>query len=120
MGPTSSATSNPATIYDPGIFGPVLCLCWWPPTTLNEAIRRFINANPNGNGTAIFTQSGAAAAHLQEEIDVGQVGINVPNSCAGAAVLVLRFACLKAGRPGPLQTSGAVLHPDQDGDGTLV
>ena len=32
----------------------------------------------NGNGTAIFTQSGAAARKFQEEIDVGQVGINVP------------------------------------------
>jgi malonate-semialdehyde dehydrogenase (acetylating)/methylmalonate-semialdehyde dehydrogenase len=37
-----------------------------------------INANPNGNGTALFTQSGAAARKFQEEIDVGQVGINVP------------------------------------------
>jgi len=32
----------------------------------------------NGNGTAIFTQSGAAARRFQEDIDVGQVGINVP------------------------------------------
>jgi malonate-semialdehyde dehydrogenase (acetylating)/methylmalonate-semialdehyde dehydrogenase len=45
--------------------------------TLDEAIA-LINANPNGNGTAIFTQSGAAARRFQEEIDVGQVGINVP------------------------------------------
>jgi malonate-semialdehyde dehydrogenase (acetylating)/methylmalonate-semialdehyde dehydrogenase len=44
---------------------------------IDEAIE-FINANPNGNGTAIFTQSGAAARKFQEEIDVGQVGINVP------------------------------------------
>ena len=39
---------------------------------------RFINANPNGNGTSIFTQSGAAARKFEEDIDVGQVGINVP------------------------------------------
>ena len=44
---------------------------------MDEAIE-LINANPNGNGTAIFTRSGAAARHFQEEIDVGQVGINVP------------------------------------------
>ena len=37
-----------------------------------------VNANPFGNGTAIFTQSGAAARKFQEDIDVGQVGINVP------------------------------------------
>eukprot|EP01030_Chromulinospumella_sphaerica_P007534 gene7534-7364_t len=47
------------------------------PTIFSNAIE-IINANPNGNGTALFTRSGAAARHFQEEIDVGQVGINVP------------------------------------------
>jgi acyl-CoA reductase-like NAD-dependent aldehyde dehydrogenase len=45
--------------------------------TLDEAIE-LINANPFGNGTGIFTQSGAVARKFQSEIDVGQVGINVP------------------------------------------
>ena len=45
--------------------------------TLDEAIG-FVNANPYGNGTSIFTASGAAARRFQHEIDVGQVGINVP------------------------------------------
>ena len=45
--------------------------------TLDEAIA-LTNDNPFGNGTAIFTQSGAAARKFQNEIDVGQVGINVP------------------------------------------
>jgi malonate-semialdehyde dehydrogenase (acetylating)/methylmalonate-semialdehyde dehydrogenase len=45
--------------------------------TLDEAIA-FINGHPMGNGTGIFTQSGAAARKFQYEIDVGQVGINVP------------------------------------------
>lgn len=62
-------------IYHQEIFGPVLCLM--AADTLDEAIA-IINANPNGNGTAIFTQSGAAARKFQEDIDVGQVGINVP------------------------------------------
>ncbi len=62
-------------IYDQEIFGPVLCIV--SAATLDEAIE-FINANPNGNGTAIFTQSGAAARRFEEEIDVGQIGINVP------------------------------------------
>ena len=43
----------------------------------DEAIA-LINANPNGNGVALFTRSGAAARRFQEDIDVGQVGINVP------------------------------------------
>jgi malonate-semialdehyde dehydrogenase (acetylating)/methylmalonate-semialdehyde dehydrogenase len=62
-------------IYQQEIFGPVLCVM--QANSLGEAIA-LINANPNGNGTAIFTQSGAAARRFQEEIDVGQVGINVP------------------------------------------
>ena len=76
VGPTVFADVTPGmTIYEQEIFGPVLCTA--NAETLDEAIA-LINANPNGNGTAIFTQSGAAARRFQEEIDVGQVGINVP------------------------------------------
>jgi malonate-semialdehyde dehydrogenase (acetylating)/methylmalonate-semialdehyde dehydrogenase len=76
IGPTifSDVTTEMA-IYREEIFGPVLCVLH--ADTLNDAIE-LINANPNGNGTALFTRSGAAARHFQEEIDVGQVGINVP------------------------------------------
>jgi malonate-semialdehyde dehydrogenase (acetylating) / methylmalonate-semialdehyde dehydrogenase len=70
-----SGVSTDMAIYQQEIFGPVLCLLGVD--TLDEAIA-IINANPNGNGTAIFTQSGAAARRFQEDIDVGQVGINVP------------------------------------------
>jgi malonate-semialdehyde dehydrogenase (acetylating)/methylmalonate-semialdehyde dehydrogenase len=62
-------------IYEEEIFGPVLVLV--SVDTLDEAIG-LINANPYGNGTGIFTQSGAAARKFENEIDVGQVGINVP------------------------------------------
>ncbi len=62
-------------IYRHEIFGPVLLLV--SVDSLDEAIA-LINANPYGNGTGIFTQSGAAARKFQNEIDVGQVGINVP------------------------------------------
>jgi len=76
VGPTVFSGVKPGmSIYDQEIFGPVLCLA--AAKDIDEAIE-FINANPNGNGTAIFTQSGAAARKFQEEIDVGQVGINVP------------------------------------------
>jgi malonate-semialdehyde dehydrogenase (acetylating)/methylmalonate-semialdehyde dehydrogenase len=61
--------------YQTEIFGPVLQIV--SVGTLDEAIA-LINANPYGNGTGIFTQSGAAARKFQNEIDVGQVGINVP------------------------------------------
>ena len=76
VGPTVFADVKPGmAIYEQEIFGPVLCLA--NAADIDEAIA-LINANPNGNGTAIFTQSGAAARKFQEEIDVGQVGINVP------------------------------------------
>eukprot|EP01104_Vermistella_antarctica_P000372 TRINITY_DN1046_c0_g1_i2.p1 TRINITY_DN1046_c0_g1~~TRINITY_DN1046_c0_g1_i2.p1 ORF type:complete len:406 (+),score=98.00 TRINITY_DN1046_c0_g1_i2:170-1219(+) len=61
--------------YTEEIFGPALvCLSV---DTLDECID-LVNANPYGNGTAIFTRSGAAARKYQHKIDVGQVGINVP------------------------------------------
>ncbi|MCL1961475.1 MAG: CoA-acylating methylmalonate-semialdehyde dehydrogenase [Desulfovibrionaceae bacterium] len=76
VGPTIFSGVKPGmSIYEQEIFGPVLCLVG--ARDLDEAIA-FINANPNGNGTAIFTQSGAAARKFQEDIEVGQVGINVP------------------------------------------
>ena len=62
-------------IYKEEIFGPVLVLV--SVDTLDEAIT-LVNANPYGNGTGLFTQSGAVARKFQNEIDVGQVGINVP------------------------------------------
>ncbi|MFV3334620.1 CoA-acylating methylmalonate-semialdehyde dehydrogenase [Pseudomonas sp. NY15437] len=76
VGPTVFSGVTPQmTIYREEIFGPVLCVV--SVKTFDEAIE-LINANPNGNGTALFTRSGAAARHFKEEIDVGQVGINVP------------------------------------------
>ncbi len=76
VGPTVFSGVKPGMkIYDEEIFGPVLCLA--SVDTLDEAIA-FVNANPFGNGTGIFTQSGAAARKFQHEIDAGQVGINVP------------------------------------------
>lgn len=76
VGPTIFADVKPGmSIYDEEIFGPVLCIAF--AETLEQAVQ-MINANPNGNGTALFTQSGAAARYFKENIDVGQVGINVP------------------------------------------
>ncbi|SEA09290.1 CoA-acylating methylmalonate-semialdehyde dehydrogenase [Microbulbifer marinus] len=76
VGPTLFADVMPEmSIYTDEIFGPVLCLV--NTDTLDDAIR-LINDCPYGNGTSIFTSSGAAARKYQHEILVGQVGINVP------------------------------------------
>ena len=76
VGPTVFSGVKPGmSIYDQEVFGPVLCIV--AADNLDQAIE-FIIANPNGNGTAIFTRSGALARRFQEDIDVGQVGINLP------------------------------------------
>lgn len=76
VGPTIfSAVETGMQIYQQEIFGPVLCVL--KAQTLSEAIA-IINANPHGNGTALFTSSGLAARRFEEEVDVGQIGINVP------------------------------------------
>jgi len=76
VGPTiMTDMTTDMTAYKEELFGPVLnCLCV---DTMEEAIE-LINANPYGNGTCLFTASGAAARHYQHHIDAGQVGINVP------------------------------------------
>ena len=61
--------------YKEEIFGPVLCVV--KVDTLEEAVE-LINSNPYGNGTAIFTSNGSVARKFTQNIDVGQVGVNVP------------------------------------------
>lgn len=76
VGPTLfTGVTTDMVIYQEEIFGPVLCCI--TVDTLAEAIE-LINASPYGNGTSIFTSSGAAARKYQREIEVGQVGINIP------------------------------------------
>jgi malonate-semialdehyde dehydrogenase (acetylating) / methylmalonate-semialdehyde dehydrogenase len=67
--------STDMDIYTDEIFGPVLGVL--RVDSLDEAIA-MVNANPYGNGTAIFTNSGQAAQKFQRHIHVGMIGINVP------------------------------------------
>lgn len=101
VGPTIFSGVKPGMrVYDEEIFGPVLVIL--QADTLDEAIA-LVNANPNGNGTAVFTQSGAAARRFQEEIDVGQVGINVP---IPVPVPVFSFTGSRASKLGDLGPYG--------------
>ena len=63
------------SIYTDEIFGPVLVMV--RAESYAEAIE-LLNANPYGNGTAIFTNDGGAARKFQHEVEVGMVGVNVP------------------------------------------
>ena len=63
------------SIYDEEIFGPVLSVV--RVASYDDGLE-LINANPYGNGTAIFTNDGGAARRFQNEVEVGMVGVNVP------------------------------------------
>ena len=63
------------SVYDDEIFGPVLSVV--RVSSYDEGLE-LINANPYGNGTAIFTNDGGAARRFQHEVEVGMVGVNVP------------------------------------------
>ena len=101
VGPTIfTKVGREMDIYTQEIFGPVLCLM--EAATLDEAIE-IINANPNGNGTSIFTNSGWAARKFENEIDVGQVGINVP---IPVPVAYFSFTGSRASKLGDLGPNG--------------
>ncbi|MBP2369517.1 CoA-acylating methylmalonate-semialdehyde dehydrogenase [Pseudonocardia parietis] len=63
------------SVYTDEIFGPVLSVL--RVDTYEQAVD-LVNANPYGNGTAIFTNDGGAARRFQNEVEVGMIGVNVP------------------------------------------
>ena len=76
VGPTViDRVTTEMDVYTEEIFGPVISVL--RVDTVDEAIA-MINANPYGNGTAIFTSSGEAARRFQRGVHVGMIGINVP------------------------------------------
>jgi malonate-semialdehyde dehydrogenase (acetylating)/methylmalonate-semialdehyde dehydrogenase len=76
LGPTLFDHVTPdMALYTDEIFGPVLSVV--RVESYDEALE-LVNANPYGNGTAIFTNDGGAARRFEVEVEVGMVGINVP------------------------------------------
>ena len=76
LGPTLFDRVTPdMSIYTDEIFGPVLSVV--RVQSYDEGLE-LINANPYGNGTAIFTNDGGAARRFESEVEVGMVGVNVP------------------------------------------
>jgi malonate-semialdehyde dehydrogenase (acetylating) / methylmalonate-semialdehyde dehydrogenase len=61
--------------YDKEIFGPVMCIK--RVKTVQEGID-FVNANPWGNGVACFSKNGHITRKFVNEIEAGQVGVNLP------------------------------------------
>jgi malonate-semialdehyde dehydrogenase (acetylating) / methylmalonate-semialdehyde dehydrogenase len=76
VGPTVIDHVRPGMdVYDQEVFGPLLGIV--RAETLSEALQ-LIDANPYGNGVAIFTRSGGAARRFVREVEAGMVGVNVP------------------------------------------
>jgi len=75
FGPTLvDRVTTDMAVYRDEIFGPVLSVL--RVDSLDEAIE-LVNANPFGNGTAIFTRDGHSARRFRRDVSVGMVGINV-------------------------------------------
>ena len=76
VGPTLiDHVTTDMSVYTDEIFGPVLSVL--RVASLEDALA-LVNANPYGNGTAVFTSSGEVARTFQREVQVGMIGINVP------------------------------------------
>ncbi|HWE57702.1 MAG TPA: CoA-acylating methylmalonate-semialdehyde dehydrogenase [Acidimicrobiales bacterium] len=76
LGPSLIDRVEPGSpVYDDEIFGPILSVIR---VDTFEAAVDLVNANPYGNGVAVFTRDGGAARRFQTEVEVGMVGVNVP------------------------------------------
>jgi malonate-semialdehyde dehydrogenase (acetylating)/methylmalonate-semialdehyde dehydrogenase len=76
VGPSLLDGVRPGTrAYDDEIFGPVLGVA--RVATFADAVE-LVNANPYGNGVAVFTRDGNAARLFSRQVTVGMIGVNVP------------------------------------------
>ena len=63
------------SVYRDEVFGPLLVML---KADSFDAGLDLINANPYGNGAAIFTADGGAAREFRSRVQAGMVGVNVP------------------------------------------
>jgi malonate-semialdehyde dehydrogenase (acetylating)/methylmalonate-semialdehyde dehydrogenase len=75
VGPTIIDSVTPEMeIAHEEVFGPVLCVL--RAANLDEAIA-IVNSSRFGNGTSIFTESGASVRRYRHEVQAGMVGVNI-------------------------------------------
>ena len=97
--------------YQDEIFGPVLSVT--RVGSYDEGLA-LINANPYGNGTAIFTRDGGAARQFQWDVNVGMVGVNVPIPVPGQLLQLRRLEGQPLRRHPHVRPRGRqLLHPRQ-------
>ena len=107
-----------AAVLEEEIFGPVLSVV--EVDTLEEAIAA-VNRSPFGNGSSIFTESGAAVRTYRRDAETGMIGVNV-----GVAAPVAFFPFQRMEGLLPRRSARArsrrrrVLHPQEDGNQPLL
>ncbi len=75
LGPTILDDVKPGTeIVEQEVFGPVLVIV--RAESLDQAIE-IVNSSRFGNGTSIFTESGASVRRYRHEIEAGMIGVNI-------------------------------------------
>ncbi len=75
LGPTILDGVRPGmAIAQEEVFGPVLCVIH--AESLDEAIE-IVNSSRFGNGTSIFTESGASVRRYRHEVQAGMIGVNI-------------------------------------------
>ncbi|HET8980324.1 MAG TPA: CoA-acylating methylmalonate-semialdehyde dehydrogenase [Solirubrobacteraceae bacterium] len=75
LGPTILDDVTPEmAIAQEEVFGPVLSIVKAP--TLDQAIH-IVNSSRFGNGTSIFTESGASVRRYRHEVEAGMIGVNI-------------------------------------------
>jgi malonate-semialdehyde dehydrogenase (acetylating)/methylmalonate-semialdehyde dehydrogenase len=74
VGPTIVQVEPHMEIAKEEVFGPVLSIV--NVGSFDEAIA-LVNSSRYGNGTSIFTESGAAARRYRRDVEVGMIGVNI-------------------------------------------
>jgi malonate-semialdehyde dehydrogenase (acetylating)/methylmalonate-semialdehyde dehydrogenase len=74
VGPTIVEVERDDPILGEEVFGPLLSIVG--AATLDDAID-IVNASRFGNGTSIFTESGASVRRFRHEVQAGMVGVNI-------------------------------------------
>ena len=75
LGPTILDEVTPEmAIAQEEVFGPVLCVIH--AESLDQAID-IVNSSRFGNGTSIFTESGASVRRYRHEVEAGMIGVNI-------------------------------------------
>jgi malonate-semialdehyde dehydrogenase (acetylating)/methylmalonate-semialdehyde dehydrogenase len=75
LGPTILDEVTPdMPIAQEEVFGPVLCVI--RAESLDQAID-IVNSSRFGNGTSIFTESGASVRRYRHEVEAGMIGVNI-------------------------------------------